>query len=70
MKYDRKKIMKRAWQLKKGMNIELGQAIKISWNIEKKELKEIEEAKHVHTQITYKEAINNLGLKYSFNYVA
>ena len=70
MKYDRKKIMKRAWQLKKGMNIELGQAIKISWSIEKKELKEIEETKHVHTQITYKEAIINLGLKYSFNYVA
>lgn len=75
MKYDRKKIMKRAWILKKTMNIELGQAIKMSWAIEKKAVKlaeekakaqeeAIKEAKKVHTQMSFKEAVKSLGLDY------
>ena len=74
MKYDRSKIMKRAWYLKKTLHIELGQAISMSWDIEKKELKEIEEAKkavNTHTTtITYKEVVEGLGFNYRLNKVA
>lgn len=53
-KYDRSKIMKRAWALKKEKGMELGQAIKMSWRIAKVEANKVVMPK---TEISFKEAI-------------
>lgn len=57
-KYDRSKIMKRAWALKKEKGIELGQAIKMSWAIARIEANKVAMPR---TEISFKEAIKVIG---------
>ena len=68
MKFDRSKIMKRAWKLKREKNIEIGQAIKLSWSIEKclaakKSLTPVKKQNDFRMAV---KSLFNIDLEYSF----